>query len=123
MEKNKKFRNHISIVAEQVFGGLFAVIVLFAVNIFQDADDLTRDDLMAVSDYGIFIFLAVAAVFIIAVINRLLVWARTYISIEENAIVIERNTVNRKKNIIGIANISNGAESFRNDHGNLQDQN
>lgn len=107
MEKNKKFRNHISIVAEQVFGGLFAVIVLFAVNIFQDADDLTRDDLMAVSDYGIFIFLAVAAVFIIVVINRLLVWARTYISIEENAIVIERNTVNRKKNTIGIANISN----------------
>ena len=40
MEKNKKFRNHISIVAEQIFGGLFAVIVLFAVNIFQDADDL-----------------------------------------------------------------------------------
>src|SRR5699024_12001051 len=65
------------------------------------------------SDYGIFIFLGVAAVFIIVAINRLLVWARTYISIEENAIVIEKNTVNRKKNTIGIASISKDRKSTR----------
>lgn len=36
-----------------------------------------------------------------------IVWHQTYISICDNSIVIERNVITRKKNMIGIKNISN----------------
>ncbi len=107
MKENKRFRNHISIVAEQIFGGFFAVILILAVQLFQEADEISKADLSVLFDKSGFILLGVIALLIIITANRFLVWAKTYISIEENAIVIERNTVNKKKNTIGIKNISN----------------
>lgn len=107
MEKNKRFRNHISIVAEQIFGGIFALIVIFAVEIFQEADELSQMDFSAILDKISFAVLAVILVFAVIIASRFLVWAKTYISIEEDAIVVERNTVNKKKNTISIQNISN----------------
>ena len=57
-----RFRNHISIIAEQTGGLLIAL--------------------------------------------QFAVWSKTYISLQDNAVVIERNTLNKKKNTIGIRNIS-----------------
>ena len=54
--------------------------------------------------------LACGAVLLLLAIGaawQLIVWSKTYISIYDNTIVIERNTLNRKKDTIGIKNISN----------------
>lgn len=105
--RTEKFRNHISIVIEQSIGGFVAFFVIIAVNLLQDADELLQLDLSAVGKSAWLVLLGLLALLVIVVVNRLLVWARTYICIEENAVVIERNTVNKKKNTISIRNISN----------------
>ncbi len=46
-------------------------------------------------------------VLILLIAWQMVVWSKTYISIQGNTIVIEKNTINQKKNIIGIKNISN----------------
>lgn len=109
MEKNKsrRFRNHISIVAEQVGGGILAIAAVLLVNVLQDADELTGKDLSAVTDRGSLIMAVVLLILAAGIVNRIFVWAKTYICIEENAVVIERGTMNKKKNTIGIRNISN----------------
>lgn len=107
MEENKKFRNHISIVAEQVGGAIAALFIIVITQLFQQIGDLTAEDISFLSGKSLFIILGIMILLAAAVGNRLLVWARTYISLDENAIVIERDTINKKKNTIGIKNISN----------------
>ena len=108
MEENKRrFRNHISIVAEQIGGGIIAVLALLLVNVIQEAGELTEEDLSAMADSGLLITAGILLILAAVLANRLFVWAKTYICIEENAVVIERGTMNKKKNTIGIRNISN----------------
>lgn len=109
MEENKsrRFRNHISIVAEQIGGGILAIAAVLLVNVLQDADELTGEDLSAVADSGFLIMAVILLILAAGIANRIFVWAKTYICIEENAVVIERGTMNKKKNTIGIRNISN----------------
>ena len=108
MEENKRrFRNHISIVAEQIGGGIIAVLALLLVNVIQEAGELTEQDLSALADSGLLITAGILLILAAVLANRLFVWAKTYICIEENAVVIERGTMNKKKNTIGIRNISN----------------
>ena len=49
----------------------------------------------------------VFVVLILILIYNIIVWAKTFITIEENTIVIQRNTINSKVNTFGIKNISN----------------
>lgn len=109
MEENKsrRFRNHISIVAEQIGGGILAIAAVLLVNVLQDADELIGEDLSAVADSGSLIMAVILLILAAGIANRIFVWAKTYICIEENAVVIERGTMNKKKNTIGIRNISN----------------
>lgn len=108
MEENKRrFRNHISIVAEQIGGGIIAVLALLLVNVIQEAGELTEEDLSAMADSGLLITAGILLILAAVLANRLFVWAKTYICIEENAVVIEKGTMNKKKNTIGIRNISN----------------
>lgn len=108
MEENKRrFRNHISIVAEQIGGGIIAVLALLLVNVIQEAGELTEEDLSAMADSGLLITAGILLILAAVLANRLFVWAKTYICIEENAVVIERGAMNKKKNTIGIRNISN----------------
>lgn len=110
MEENRKFRNHISVVAEKVGGSVAALVVFAAAILFQNLDEVTRlsdTDLSAVMKNGGLILLAVAVLLVLMVWRQIFVWKKTWISLEENAIVVEVNTVNKKKNTIGISNISN----------------
>ena len=50
---------------------------------------------------------AIAACILLAFAWHYIIWSRTYISIQDNALVLEKNTLNRKKNTIGISSISN----------------
>ena len=114
MEDKRKFRNHISIIAEQIGGGIVALAVFVAAMVIQDFDefsdlaaDLSQQDLSAFSGTAVLVLLGVAALIAVLVVNRFFVWSKTWICLEENAIVIEVNTVNKKKNTISIRNISN----------------
>ncbi len=107
MGENRRFRNHISIVAEQIGGGIAALVVVIVTLGIQNIEELSRAD-MSFLESGAFLVIPVLFLLLLFTLgNRLLVWAKTYICIEENAVVIERNTVNKKKNTIGIQNISN----------------
>lgn len=55
----------------------------------------------------ILICLAAAGLLIFIIAWQLVVWSKTYISIQNNTLILERNTLNKKKHTIGIQNISN----------------
>ena len=107
METGKKFRNHISVVAEEVWGSILALFILVFVQGLPELAETSADDLSFLADKGLWIALGLTVILAVLIGNRLLVWARTYIYLEDNAIVIEKNTVNKKKNTIGIKSISN----------------
>ena len=107
IRQSRRFRNHISIILEQTGAVIAAAVVLIITQLFQSIDELTESDLSFITSKGFLIFLGVIALLAISLVGQVLVWARTYISIEENAIVIEQGRVNKKKNTIGIRNISN----------------
>lgn len=103
-----KFRNHISIVAEQL-GSILLVALIFCVTVIAENLGNLRDaDLSFLGQgAGMWIMAGCLAVLLLILGRSLLIWARTYISIQENAIVIERDTLNKRKHTIGIKNISN----------------
>ena len=108
MKENSRFRNHISIVLEQ-FGSFFYIILIMAVSgIAQNLDTLKEMDFQFLYASKTLIGAVVCLLVVVLLIGRnLFVWAKTYISIQDNAIVIERNTINKRKHTIGIKNISN----------------
>ena len=107
IRQGRRFRNHISIILEQTGAVIAAVFVLIVTQLFQSIDELTESDLSFITSKGFLILIGVIVLLAVSLIGQVLVWARTYISIEENAIVIEKGRVNKKKNTIGIRNISN----------------
>ena len=107
MEENKKFRNHISIIIEQIGAGIVALAVLAVSIVMQNVEEMEETDMSFLQGKGMIIFLVLALFLVLSVGNRIFAWANTYICIEENAVVIERGKVNKKKNTIGIWNISN----------------
>ncbi|MDO5154632.1 MAG: PH domain-containing protein [Eubacteriales bacterium] len=107
MEQNK-FRCHYSIVFENM--GRFLVICFVAFlgqanNMSNMVQDIMRGDFHLVNFLAAFGIVFV--VLLLCFLYQNIVWAKTWISIEEDAIVLERRTINRKKNTIGIKNISN----------------
>lgn len=103
MEFNEKFRCHASIIVEKVFQ-LFWVILIFMAGIFgdfleEDAQYSPRDIVLAC--------IVAAAVILIPFIYNVLVWRKTWIYIDENAIVMEKNTINKKKITIAMVNVAN----------------
>ena len=100
MENNIRFRNHISVVPEQLGAAFGVIFVLFITNV----DDLIRyiEDGSA-KNQNMTLLIGVGAVFVILVLTflyQLVLWAKTYISVCDNSIVIERNTLSKKKNTI-----------------------
>ena len=107
MEENKRFRNHISIIIEQIGAGILALAVLAVSIVLQNVEEMTEAGMSVIRGKGLYVLLAFLLLFAVSVGNRIFAWANTYICIEENAVVIERGRVNKKKNTIGIRNISN----------------
>lgn len=108
MEKGKKIRNHISIVAEQVGGGFAALAVVAFGILIQNVDELMEVDFsFAEAGRGVMIMGGILLLFLAAVVKQIWTWAKTWICIEGQTIVIERKTMNQKVNTIGIKNISN----------------
>ena len=109
MKKEKeRFRNHISIVLEQ-FGSFFYIVLIMVVSgLAQNLERLKSEDFQFLFTDRAFIGALVCLFVILLLIGRnLFVWAKTYISVQDQAIVIECNTLNKRKHTIGIKNISN----------------
>ena len=70
--RTEKFRNHISIVIEQSIGGFVAFFVIIAVNLLQDAEELSKLDLSAVGKSGWLVLLGFLVLLGIVIVNRLL---------------------------------------------------
>ena len=113
MEEYRKFRNHISIIAEQIGGGIIALAVFAAAVVIQDFNEVSdmaadlADSGFSAENHIPAVILGLLAILAVIAANRFFVWSKTWICIEDNAVVIEVNTVNKKKNTIGIRNISN----------------
>lgn len=112
MEKNKRFRNHFSIVFERLGAGFLAFSMIF---LYEGAELLgeigtvianlenMREELLTI----LLAILGVIVLFAIVAGLQIFRWAKTWITIQDQAISIEVNTLKRKKNTIGIKNISN----------------
>lgn len=109
MENNIRFRNHISIVAERLGRVLILVFAVAISGLAQNVKELADSPNIDEKDVKILLLIAGAIVLLLAIgaAWQFIVWSKTYISIYDNTIVIERNTLNRKKDTIGIKNISN----------------
>ncbi len=101
MENNIRFRNHISVIFERVIKTAVTAIFVFAASFVNNMEEIPE-----LTDILIFLGVALACI-LIPLVWQYIIWAKTYISIQDNALVLEKNTLNRKKNTIGLANISN----------------
>ena len=102
MEKNYRFRNHISIIFEKTVRIIGVIVFIFVGNFITSMDEM--DDM---GSHTLYLVLVLGAFLAVLFLWQIFVWAKTYISIEENMLIVERNTLNRKKNSIGLKNISN----------------
>lgn len=106
--ENSSFRCHFSIVFENLGSAFWTVLGLFILNV-DDMGDLVNEVLSgnvkvteALIIFGIFF-----AVMLLFFGFHVIVWAKTWISVDGEAVIIEKRTLNRKKNTIGMKNIAN----------------
>ena len=101
MEKNKKFRNHISVILQKVIRTAGVAAFVFATRYISEVGEIpnVKDALILLG--------VVFACFVISFLVHYILWAKTCFYIQDEALVLERNTLNKKKNTIGIKNISN----------------
>ena len=99
----EKFRCHPSIIVEKTGGVIIALFFIF----FRNLDDLEEMAKEGFSSGNLLILGIILGVLTLILIYNIMVWAKTFITIEENTIVIQRHTINSKENTFGIRNISN----------------
>lgn len=104
-----KFRNHISIVLER-FGVVFfgAVFVCFG-SIVDDIKDIWKhpQKMGDMLDEEVIVVAIFMILLLVVLLWQFRIWSKTYISVQNESIVIEKNTWSRKVQTIGFKNISN----------------
>ena len=107
--KQDKFRCHFSIVFENLGSAFWFIVMCFVTQI----DNLTEIEWSQLKKGGetaadvLYIGIGLLAVILLVFFIQCIKWAKTWILIEEDAIIIERRTLKRISNTIGIKNISN----------------
>lgn len=104
MEQNR-FRCHISIILNKVAG----LIVFAAILIYNNLSEVVKVIKSGRLPEGkmLFVLGILVVVTVVYAIWNFMRWFKTWIMFENESIVIERNTLNRKVNTIGMKNISN----------------
>lgn len=111
MEKIK-FRNHYSVVLEKMSGFVVVIILLLFQNIdnvlemikdFQNWKEVGMEQSLAAILASVGLLLLVGLIMGIST----LVWSKTWITITDSTIIMERNTINKLCNTIGMKNVSN----------------
>lgn len=112
--EERRFRNHYSVVFEKM-GALVLLIVIVLINNINEFSELL-EEFRKVGEKGLNLdgilsmALALGAVLLAAAVIigvNSIIWSKTWITITESTIVMERNTMNCVKNTIGMKNISN----------------
>ncbi|MEG2195771.1 MAG: PH domain-containing protein [Terrisporobacter sp.] len=99
----EKFRCHPSIIVEKL-GGIITAIFFIVIASIDDIKDMILEDIVS---YYYLIILGVIGLLTIILIYNIVVWSKTFISIEGNTIIVQRNTISSKVKTYGIQNISN----------------
>lgn len=108
MEERKRFRNHISVIAEKIGTGTYALLAVLVGIFLRDAEEFLEFGSAAASDRRALLGMGlVLAVLLMMIVKTAWTWSKTWISIQDQAIVIEKNTVNGSVHTIGIRSISN----------------
>lgn len=112
-KEDMRFRCHYSIVIEKIFKWLGLIVVLIFFNMLEEIGDVVE----YISENGfvingeteivLIVIGIVLGLIAIAVAFGTFQWAKTYISVTDSVIIIEKNTLFKKKRTIGIRNISN----------------
>ncbi len=106
--KQDRFRCHFSIVFENLGSTFWFIVMCFVTQIGNLAEvDWSKIQREGTATDALIVGAILLAVLLLVVLFQCIRWAKTWISIEEDAIVIERRTINRKSNTIGMKNISN----------------
>lgn len=108
--ENMKLRCHPSIIFENIWQ-FWLVIVLIMI---QQAESIvevvksigTGGIMQVIRDGGIWALAGVLAVTAVIFTIQFLRWKKTWITLEDNLVIIERNTLKRYKNTIAVENIS-----------------
>ncbi len=109
MEK-MRFRCHFSIIFESLWQ-FWIVIFFMLINelevVIEIIQDVGREGIYAVLETGgIWGLLVVLGLTLIVLLVQYLIWRKTWITVEDNLVIVERNTLKRVKNTIAIENIS-----------------
>ena len=102
MENNMRFRNHPSVILENSLKTVGTVVIIFLLNFISEIGEngIHLEDVLF-----LVVFLVIAIGLIISV--HAIIWSRTYIMIEDNMLIVEQSTINKKRNTIGLKTISN----------------
>ena len=105
-----RFRCHFSIIFESLWQ-FWIVIFFILLNeievIIEAIETIGTDGLYSMlASGGIWGVLAILAVTLIVLFIQFLIWRKTWITIEDNLVIVERNTLKKVKNTIAIENIS-----------------
>lgn len=103
---DKPFRLHFSSIIEDFIKGFWVILVLLITNVAQNVNRLKID---VISSKEIFISLGILVGVIILILGTLyLRWRKTYITLTDETLVIERLLlINKKITTIGLKSISN----------------
>ena len=102
MENNIRFRNHASVILENSLKTICTVIFIFLINLVSEIGESG----IQIKDILLLIVVLIVGIGLVIGIHAI-IWSRTYITVEENTLIIERNTFNKKRNTIGLKTISN----------------
>jgi len=108
--EQKKIRCHFSIIFESLWK-FWIVIFVLLINelevIIEIIQDIGKDGIMAFLETGgIWGLLILVAITLIVFGIQFFRWRKTWIILEDNLVIIERNTLKKVKNTIAIENIS-----------------
>lgn len=101
--KEDRFRCHPSIIVEKTWWIISFLFFIMITDIDNVKDMVLHNDFISI----ILIFLGGVAFLLFILIYNTFIWSKTFISIEENTIIVQRNTINSKINTYGIKNIAN----------------
>ena len=110
MMENMKLRCHPSIIFESIWQFWLVIILILiqqAESVVEVVRNIGTDGIVKVMrDGGIWALIGVFAVTAVILIIQFLRWKKTWIILEDNLVIIERNTINRYKNTIAVEKIS-----------------
>lgn len=112
-EQELRFRCHYSIIIEKIFKRLWIILVLLCFQMLDEIESVVRyiDKngfvINAETRNVLIIMGAFVGLLVVILVILIVQWAKTYISVTDSVIIMEKNTLFKKKRTIGISNVSN----------------